>query len=59
MKTPYDKYRIKKEWKSISKAINDLEKNNDLKLFTPTDYVTGYICNEIFKRKTIKKKQVS
>ena len=49
MKTPYDIYKLKKEWKVIDKAIKTLQKNNDLKLLTASDYVTGYICKELFK----------
>ena len=34
-------------WTVVKKAINELERNKDLKLTTPDEYIIGYICKQL------------
>lgn len=43
IKTPYDKYRDWPIWKKVKKAINQLEKNQDIEITTNLDYVIWYL----------------
>lgn len=51
MKHPYEEYEGTVLWESVTKAINDLIENQDLELKTSKEYVIGYICMEINKKK--------
>lgn len=47
MKSPYDKNKSLKEWKTIEKALKELEKNKDLTVTTHPDYVIGFIIKKL------------
>ena len=47
MKYSYKEYETSKLWIFIKSSIEDLVENNDIKLFTPIEYVVGYICKNI------------
>ena len=36
-------------WKTIDKAIAELEENQDLVLKTPREYVIGYLCRSLIE----------
>lgn len=36
-------------WKTIDKAIAELEENQDLVLKTPREYVIGYLCKTLIE----------
>lgn len=44
MKHPYEEYETSKLWKIVKSSIEDLVENNDIELFTPIEYIVGYIC---------------
>ena len=43
----YEEYNKSKHWKTIKKALNNLEKNNDLKICTKEEYVIWYLISMI------------
>ena len=45
--TPYDKYKSTEEWRIISKAVQDLIDNGDIKILTPNEYVIGYLVKQL------------
>lgn len=47
MKHPYEEYETSKLWKIVKSSIEDLVENNDIELFTPIEYIVGYICKNI------------
>jgi hypothetical protein len=47
MKHPYEEYETSKLWKIVKSSIEELVENNDIELFTPIEYVVGYICKNI------------
>ena len=47
MKHPYKEYETSKLWIFVKSSIEDLVENNDIELFTPIEYVVGYICKNI------------
>ncbi|MCB0741604.1 MAG: hypothetical protein R2796_06260 [Chitinophagaceae bacterium] len=55
IKHPYQEYEKSNLWELISKAIDDLVKNQDIELTTRKEYVVGYLCKAI-KLKSIQKK---
>jgi hypothetical protein len=34
-------------WAVVENAIIDLERNQDLKIETPSEYVIGYLCKQL------------
>lgn len=44
MKHPHKEYETSKLWIFVKSSIEDLVENNDIELFTPIEYVVGYIC---------------
>jgi len=44
MKHPYLNFESTEQWNQIYKLIQDLIDNNDLELYTPIEYVVGYLC---------------
>lgn len=44
MKHPYLNFENTEQWNQIYKLIQDLIDNNDLELYTPIEYVVGYLC---------------
>ena len=48
---PYRKYESLKEWRIIKKAISDLIKNKDIELFTPKEYIIGYLTKSLARKR--------
>jgi hypothetical protein len=48
---PYEEFRNTKTWTSVSDAVVELEKNNDLHINTNLDYVVGFICKVLESKK--------
>jgi hypothetical protein len=46
-KHPYLEYENTSLWDVVNKSLSELEQNQDIKLFTPREYVIGYICKQI------------
>jgi len=44
---PYSAFEKDPLWNIVKKAINDLEKNQDIKLRTPKKYVVGYLTKVV------------
>lgn len=53
MKHPYVEFEKTPLWKTLDKAISDLQKNQDFKLTTAQQYVVGYLCKQLVKRKLV------
>ena len=58
MKHPYKEYETSKLWIFVKSSIEDLVENNDIELFTPIEYVVGYICKNISSTDIIKEKEL-
>ena len=52
MKHPYEEYETTKLWEIVKSSIEELVENNDIELFTPTEYIVGYICKNISSTNT-------
>jgi hypothetical protein len=50
---PYFEFKGSKLWKSISAAVADLEKNQDLKTTTDRNYVIGFLCKRLVDQKFV------
>ena len=50
---PYINFEGTALWLGVDRAIADLEENQDLKLTELRDYVVGYICKQLKRRKLI------
>ncbi len=46
-KHPYMDYENTPLWKVVNKSLAEFEENQDIKLFTPREYVIGYVCKQI------------
>ena len=44
---PYSQFENTSNWTIIEQSISDLVLNNDIELFTPKEYVIGYICMQL------------
>ena len=51
--TPYDKYKSSEEWQIISKAVQQLIKNNDIEPLTPNDYIIGFIVKQLIDKQNV------
>lgn len=49
MEHPYKEFEGLVVWKTINKAIAELEDNQDLVLKTPREYVIGYLCKTLIE----------
>lgn len=56
MKHPYEEYETSKLWGLVKSSIEELVENNDMELFTPIEYVVGYICKKISSTNIVKNK---
>lgn len=54
MKHPYEEYETSKLWGLVKSSIEELVENNDMELFTPIEYVVGYICQNISSTNIVK-----
>ena len=52
----YDSDKKRIIWKTVNKAIKDLEKNQDIEVTTVPEYVTGYIVKSLAKKFKFAKK---
>lgn len=46
-------YETSKLWGLVKSSIEELVENNDVELFTPIEYVVGYICKHCCPRKSV------
>ena len=44
---PYRQFEDTNNWRIIEFSLNELLLNNDIELFTPKEYVIGYICMQL------------
>jgi hypothetical protein len=56
---PYFRYLGTKEWTVIENSLKDLEDNQDIKITTVPEYVTGYVVKRLLDEGLIKGKKVS
>lgn len=47
MEHPYKEYETSELWQPIRSSVEDLIENNDIELFTPIEYVVGYLVKVI------------
>jgi hypothetical protein len=50
---PYVKFEGTQLWRTVKKALSDLEKNQDLELKEWHQYVVGYICKQLSRNKLV------
>jgi hypothetical protein len=53
IKHPYVEFEGSELWKILSKAVKELEKNGDFELTTNSNYVVGYLCKQLAKKKLV------
>ena len=53
MKHPYEEYETSKLWKIVKSSIEELVENNDIELFTPIEYIVGYICKDNYFKELV------
>lgn len=46
MNHPYKEFENTKQWIVIKKVIEKLIENDDIELYTPIEYVVGYLCKK-------------
>ncbi len=51
MPHPYEKYQSMRLWTCVDKTIAKLERNGDIDLKTPREYVIGYLCQELIAQR--------
>ena len=51
MNHPYVDFEQTEQWDKIFQLIEDLIENNDLELYTPIEYVVGYLCQGLSSMK--------
>lgn len=47
MNHPYEKYEKTEIWTIVSKALIELQKNQDIEITTKEEYVIGFLCKKI------------
>jgi hypothetical protein len=50
---PYKEFEGKRLWKALNKGISDLVENQDLKEITGREYIVGYLCKVLTRRKKL------
>jgi hypothetical protein len=53
MSRPYDEHRDTRLWNAIEESIKELTATREISVNTATDYVVGYLCQELVARKLI------
>lgn len=48
---PYKEFEKTELWKAVNKGIRDLVENQDLKEITQREYVVGYLCKVLTRRR--------
>lgn len=55
---PYVNFEGTPLWRGVDRAIADLEENQDLKLTELREYVVGYICKQLKRRKLVQESAI-
>jgi hypothetical protein len=50
---PYVEFERTRLWRAVDRAVTDLEENQDLKLTELREYIVGYICKQLKRRKVV------
>ena len=56
---PYVEFERTPLWRALDRAVSDLEENQDLKLTELREYVVGYICKQLKRRKLVNETALS
>ncbi len=48
---PYKEFEKTRLWKALNKGIRDLVANHDLKEITSREYIVGYLCKVLTRRR--------
>jgi hypothetical protein len=56
---PYIDFERTPLWRAIDRAVSDLEGNQDLKLTELREYIVGYICKQLKRRKLVTERALS
>ena len=56
---PYVEFEHTPLWRAVDRAVSDLEENQDLKLTELREYVVGYICKQLKRRKVVNESALS
>ena len=56
---PYVEFERTPLWRAIDRAVSDLEENQDLNLTELREYVVGYICKQLKRRKLVNETALS
>ena len=59
MEHPYKDFENSDLWKSLDKALVELEANQDVQITTAREYVVGYICKYLLEKEVSTKKEES
>jgi hypothetical protein len=55
-KHPYVEFEGSELWKVISKTVRELEKNGDFQLTTNSNYVVGFLCQQLQQKKLVSRR---
>jgi hypothetical protein len=55
---PYVNFEGTSLWRAVDRAIADLEQNQDLKLTELREYIVGYICKQLKRRKLVQESAI-
>lgn len=47
MKDSYKNFENSELWNCITRSMSDLIDNGDIEIYTPIEYVVGYICKRV------------
>jgi hypothetical protein len=50
---PYVDFERTPLWRAVDRAVSDLEENQDLKLTELREYVVGYLCKQLKRRRLV------
>jgi hypothetical protein len=56
---PYVEFERTPLWRAVDRAVADLEENQDLELTGLREYVVGYICKQLKRRKLVNEAALS
>ena len=56
---PYVEFERTPLWRAVDRAVSDLEGNQDLKLTEHREYLVGYICKQLKRRKVVNETALS
>ena len=55
---PYTAYEGTRLWRATRKALADLEDNRDLTVRTGHEYVVGYVCRQLERKRLVTREAV-